>query len=239
MQRPRGRCEALLRRVARLLDQRDVALQIGEAQQRHAGLPRAEKLAGTADERGPGARSRSRRCSRRSTLSRAFAVSVSGSSNSRYACALRGAAADAPAQLMELREPEALGVLDHHQRRVGHVDADFDHRGRDQHVRSRRATNAAITVALSSGFIRPCSSPTRDLGQRGRQLRVQRDRGLQLELFRLLDQRTHPVGLAALAARACRTRSITSPRRLLLTSRVATGVRPGGISSIAETSRSA
>ncbi len=44
--------------------------------------------------------------------------------------------------------------------------------------------------------------PDGDFGQRGRQLRVQRDRGLQLELLGLLDERTHPVGLTALAARA-------------------------------------
>ena len=58
--------QELVRGVARLLDQRDIALEIGEAQQRHARLPRAQELAGPADERGPGARSRSRRCSRRS-----------------------------------------------------------------------------------------------------------------------------------------------------------------------------
>ena len=35
---------------------------------------------------------------------------------------------------MQLREPETLCVLDHHQRRVGHVDADFDHGRGDEHV---------------------------------------------------------------------------------------------------------
>ena len=39
-----------------------------------------------------------------------------------------------PAQLVELREAEALGVLDHHHRGVGHVDADLDHGGGDEHV---------------------------------------------------------------------------------------------------------
>ena len=46
-----------------------------------------------------------------------------------------GAAADAAAQLMELREAEALGVLDHHHGRLRHVDADLDHRGGDQQPR--------------------------------------------------------------------------------------------------------
>ena len=44
------------------------------------------------------------------------------------------AAADAPAQLVQLGDPVALGVLDEHHGRVGHVDADLDHRRRDEHV---------------------------------------------------------------------------------------------------------
>ena len=119
--------------------------------------------------------------------------------------ALRGAAADAPAQLVQLREAEALGVLDHHQRRVGHVDADLDHRRRDQHARSCRATKSAITSALSSGFIRPCSSPTASAGpSAASELRVQRDGRLQLELLRFLDQRAYPVRLPAFGARLAR-----------------------------------
>ena len=42
--------------------------------------------------------------------------------------------ADPPAQLVQLGDPVALGVLDQHHRRVGHVDPDLDHRRRDQHV---------------------------------------------------------------------------------------------------------
>ena len=51
----------------------------------------------------------------------------------QHADARRRAAADPAAQLVQLRQAEALGVLDHHQRRVRHVDADLDHRRRDQH----------------------------------------------------------------------------------------------------------
>ena len=36
---------------------------------------------------------------------------------------------------MELGEAEALGVLDDHDRRLGHVDADLDDRGRDEDLR--------------------------------------------------------------------------------------------------------
>ena len=47
---------------------------------------------------------------------------------------LVAAAPDAPAQLMQLREAEAVGVLDHHRGRVRDVDADLDHGRRDEHV---------------------------------------------------------------------------------------------------------
>ena len=45
-----------------------------------------------------------------------------------------GAAADAAAQLMELREAEALGVLDT-SRLLRHVDSDLDHGGGDEDAR--------------------------------------------------------------------------------------------------------
>ena len=38
---------------------------------------------------------------------------------------------------MQLRQPEALRVLDQHDRRVGHVNADFDHGRRDQDIDAR------------------------------------------------------------------------------------------------------
>ena len=44
------------------------------------------------------------------------------------------AAADAAAELVQLRDPVALGVLDEHHRRVRHVDADLDDRRGHEHV---------------------------------------------------------------------------------------------------------
>src|SRR5439155_8548299 len=41
---------------------------------------------------------------------------------------------DAPAQLVQLREAEALGAQHHHDRGVRDVDPDLDHRGRDEDV---------------------------------------------------------------------------------------------------------
>ena len=52
----------------------------------------------------------------------------------QQAVRLLRAAADAAAQLVELREAEAVGLLDDHDRRVRDVDADLDHRRRDEHV---------------------------------------------------------------------------------------------------------
>ena len=42
--------------------------------------------------------------------------------------------ANAPAQLMELGEAKTLGMLDEHDRGVGHVDADLDDGRRHQQV---------------------------------------------------------------------------------------------------------
>jgi hypothetical protein len=50
------------------------------------------------------------------------------------AVALCGAAADASAELVHLREAEALGVVDDHDGGVGDVDADFDDGGGDEDV---------------------------------------------------------------------------------------------------------
>ena len=44
------------------------------------------------------------------------------------------AAADPAAELVQLRDPVAIGVLDEHHGRVRDVDADLDHRRGDQHV---------------------------------------------------------------------------------------------------------
>ena len=57
-------------------------------------------------------------------------------------------AAHAPAQLVELREAEAVRVLDDHQRRVRHVHADLDDRCGHQHVRLAAGEGAHYLVLL-------------------------------------------------------------------------------------------
>ena len=64
---------------------------------------------------------------------------------------MRVAAADAAAQLMQLREAEAFGVLDHHDARLRYVDADLDHRRRYQKPGLARgeARHGAVVVGAA------------------------------------------------------------------------------------------
>ena len=106
------------------------------------------------------------------------------------------AAADAAAQLVQLRDAEPVGVEDHHRRRVRHVDADLDDRRRDQHVDVAAPRTPASSASFSSARIRPCSGATRmsakrgcrdELGQRpGRRRQRARRIGLAVALDRLL-----------------------------------------------------
>ena len=69
------------------------------------------------------------------------------------------AAADAAAQLVQLREAEHVRVEDHHDGRGGHVDADLDDGRRDEHG-GLAGAKSAIARSFSSPDIRPCRSPT-------------------------------------------------------------------------------
>lgn len=59
--------------------------------------------------------------------------------------------ADPAAQLVQLADPEAVGVHHHHHGRVRHVDADLDHRGAHQHVDLPGAERAHHGVLLVAG----------------------------------------------------------------------------------------
>ena len=64
------------------------------------------------------------------------------------------AAADPPAKLVQLRQAEPLAALDRHQRGVGHVDAHFDQRRRNQHLdfaRSGTAPSRRLSPRSSCG----------------------------------------------------------------------------------------
>ena len=126
----RGSAPPTLARTQHVLD---VARQAAELQVAEAGLPLAEAP-------GPSPRiSRSRSASRNPSVDSAIASmraspsGVDGSANRKHHDSAAAAPDPAP-QLVQLREPEPVGVLHDHHRRVRHVDADLDHGRRDEHV---------------------------------------------------------------------------------------------------------
>jgi hypothetical protein len=87
--------------------------------------------------------------------SRDLAVSPSGMGVEQQAGRLGAAAPHPAAQLVQLRQAEALGMLDHHHRGRRHVDADLDHRRGDQdrqpavgEGRHRRLAFRALQAAM-------------------------------------------------------------------------------------------
>ena len=88
------------------------------------------------------------------------------------AVGLRRAAPDPAAELVQLRQAEAVGPLDQHDRRVRDVDADLDHGGRDEDVelagrgrppspRPSPPASCARAAAPSAGRGRPPSAAAR------------------------------------------------------------------------------
>ena len=110
------------------------------------------------------------------------------------------APADAAAELVELGEAEALGVLDHHDRRV----AARRRRPRPRWWRpgrgSRRRGSAPWPRSRSAGFMRPWTSPT--IGPRAAVERSEAILGRRhVEHLGFLDQRADPIGLGAVRRR--------------------------------------
>src|SRR5262249_22626661 len=111
---------------------------------------------------------------------------------------LRRAAPDPPAQLMQLRQAEALGVFDQHDRGVRHVHADLDNSRRHQNLNLIRAE--CLHYALFLGGLH-LSMQQADVEFREdflAQVLVHLGRVPQIELFGLLDDRIDDVSLAAL-----------------------------------------
>ena len=111
----------------RFLEQRRVAQRRARAQRHHARLALAEQLAGAAQLH---------------VLLRDFEAVVCAREQPQPLVGLGHqeavghgrAAPHAPAQLMQLSQTEALGVLDHHDAGVGHIHAHLDDRRGHQHV---------------------------------------------------------------------------------------------------------
>ena len=112
-----------------------------------------------------------------------------------------GAAPHPPAQLVQLRQAHALGVLDHHQGGIGHIHAHFNHGGGHQHIQT-----ACGKFGHHFGFFRRFHAPVhkadRELGQGSLQSGLRFGGGLQLQGFTLFNQGAHPISLLPFAARA-------------------------------------
>ena len=106
-------------------------------------------------------------------------------------------ATDAAPQLVQLGQPELLGVLDQHYRGVGHIDPDFDDRRRDEHL----DLVAAKGIHYRLLFLRVQSSmkqthlPRRQVRPEFLPLPVHR---LEVIQVGLLDARIDHINLAAL-----------------------------------------
>ena len=179
-----------------------VCSSVGEhARASPAGSPARPTAACRASRRAPRSR-RSSSAMRKPSLvsrisaSRARDVSLSARAAQQQADRPPAAAPDAAAQLVELGEAEAVGMLDHDQRRVGHVDADLDHRRRDQHAELAARRTRAITASFS-GPLHPAVDQPDPVAEARLQRRRARLGGGEVALLALLDQRAHPIGLPA------------------------------------------
>ena len=111
---------------------------------------------------------------------------------------LQIAAADAAPQLVELSQAKTFGAVDEHERRVGDVDADFDDTRRDQQL------DVPFLEGFHDGFFLFTAHASVDEAARalfedtGPQFLIEVCRGLQVDAFRSLDERTDDIALLAL-----------------------------------------
>jgi hypothetical protein len=106
------------------------------------------------------------------------------------------ATADAAAQLVQLGEAEALGMLDHHDRRIRHVDADLDHRRSDEDAGF--AALEALHRLVLFGRLHPAVDEADDGSPRVRCRSSEAVfRRSSVDFLGFLDQRADPVGLGA------------------------------------------
>ena len=147
-----------------------------------------------------------------------------------------GAAPDAPAQLVQLRQAEALGMLDHHDRGVRHVDADLDHRRRDQQPRAPALEGVHRLVLFGSAHA-PMHQPDLVAEPVGK-IAEAVFRGGGVDLLAFLDQRADPIELLAALAVRGRHAPINSSIRDSGIAVVRIGWRPAGLPVSFDTSMS-
>src|SRR4029079_18774659 len=125
-------CQAL-GQLSRLGDQPAVAREAGELQGAQTRLACAEKLSLPAQlQVNLGERKAVVRVDERLQAPLCILGELLLGPRDEETVGLLGAAADAPAQLVQLGKAEAVGLLDDHDRRVRDVDADLDHRSGDK-----------------------------------------------------------------------------------------------------------
>ena len=102
---------------------------------------------------------------------------------------------DATSELVELQQSEMVGVLDHHDRRVRHVDPDLDDGRRHEHVGLAGAERAHRRFLVRRRHL-PVQQPEAEVGQLLLPQPFELLGGRPgLELVGTFDQRTHHVGL--------------------------------------------
>src|SRR5258706_619156 len=189
--------DQIVRRLVRLRDQILVLENVGVAQYQLAALALAEELPRAADLQVPFGdleaiaaledhfQPRARRLGQLAIEQDADAVAP--------------AAADAPAKLVQLREAEALGALDHHQRGPRHGHAHLDHRGADQELRlsCHELLHHLRLLVRRQATVQQADAQA---GKRGPQALVNLHGGLHA-LLRLFDHRADPVRLVPLGTR--------------------------------------
>ena len=137
---------------------------------------------------------------------------------------------------MELTEPKTLGILDHHHRSIGHIDADFDD-GRchkDLGLAGRKTLHLEIFVR---GFHLTMYHGDLIFRKRFAQLIKTVLQVLQIEFLVLLNKRIDDIDLPSFLYLFAKE-SIDLCAALYREWIVWTGLRPGGNSSMMETCRS-
>src|SRR4051812_39046275 len=99
-------------------------------------------------------------------------------------------------QLMQLRQPKTIGVVDHHDRGIGYVDPNFNHRGRYQNLKLVFAKSPHRCLLLLSRETTMQQTNTK-IRKMLLQLHMQIDRILHIKLLRFFDQRTDHICLSA------------------------------------------
>ena len=110
-------------------------------------------------------------------LQPALGVLVDGVGHEQVAVGAAMRAADAAAQLIELREAEVVGAIHEHRVRVRHVEAGLDDHRRDEHVdlAAHEAVHDVLELALLHLSVRDGDARARhDAAARGRRCAIDR-----------------------------------------------------------------